>query len=160
MKKGWQWPVAICAFLGLTVVVDLTTLYVASTHPTLAAEPDYYEKALRWDEEQAQLAASDKLGWRVEVVEFVKRPGGFTEVSVQWLDRDGQPLTDAAPALETFHVTRPKNIVTADLEEKAPGLYIGQLTQATRPGLWQLNFRCQRGNDEAFNSMTQFLGKD
>ncbi|MEM7167149.1 MAG: FixH family protein [Planctomycetota bacterium] len=160
MKKGWQWPIAIGAFLSLTAIADITTLYVASTHPTLAAEPDYYAKALRWDQEQRQRQDGARLGWQFDVIEFGRNPGGFTEVGLKVADATGSAIHEANISLEAFHVTRPKLVSKVELTEAAPGFYVGRVLSGRRAGPWKLNFRCERGEDLTFHEETQILKVD
>jgi predicted cobalt transporter CbtA len=47
--SGIQWPVMIVGLLGLNIVVCAITITAATTNPAII-EPDYYEKAVNWDE--------------------------------------------------------------------------------------------------------------
>lgn len=157
MKKGWQWPVVICGFLGLTVIVDITTLYVAATHPTIAAESDYYEKALRWDADQQEREASEQLGWQLEVASFGVDAGGVTALGVHVKGADGGAIHEASLSVEAFHVTRPKDVSVVEFTEAAPGYYMARVPAARRFGPWKLNFRCQLGEAVFFADTTGHL---
>ncbi|MEM7754957.1 MAG: FixH family protein [Planctomycetota bacterium] len=47
--SGIQWPIFIISLLGMNVIVVAITIVSAVRNPA-HVEPDYYNKALNWDE--------------------------------------------------------------------------------------------------------------
>ena len=47
-----KWPFIIVGLLGLNMAICAITITAAVTRPAII-EPDYYEKALNWDESRA-----------------------------------------------------------------------------------------------------------
>lgn len=56
--RGLQWPIFIVALLGLNVLVCTITIVSAVRNPA-EIEPDYYDRALNWDETRAAATDSD-----------------------------------------------------------------------------------------------------
>ncbi len=84
----------IIGLLAASVGFMSYTLYRATSDPTFAIEPDYYKKAMNWDQTQRQQAASDALGWAATFA-VVKAPGAQTVTRIRLADRDGAPVSGA-----------------------------------------------------------------
>lgn len=52
--KALHWPAFIVGLLALNVIVVGITVFAAVTNPA-QVEPDYYERALNWDENRPDL---------------------------------------------------------------------------------------------------------
>ncbi len=70
MRQGFSWKdrwvLAPFALLSLSVAsVTVMITLARGDGQGAAAEPDYYRKAVQWDEIKAQRAANDALGWVV-----------------------------------------------------------------------------------------------
>lgn len=54
-SRGLQWPAMIIGLLGLNVGICAVTIISAARHPA-HIEPDYYERAVNWDQIRAEQA--------------------------------------------------------------------------------------------------------
>jgi nitrogen fixation protein FixH len=142
MKRGTSWPIAIGGILGLTIAANIWLIRVANGDPTFAIEPDYYRKALHWDDELAQRRHNDALGWTVTPTLSLERRSGMLDVALR--DRDGVPVTGASVEVVAVHNTRAADPVAARLAGDGRGHYRAAL-DTDRPGLWQLRFEIRRG---------------
>ena len=50
MKRGMGWPIGIVAILLAGVVGNLAVIVITKDDPSFSVEPDYYRKAVDWDE--------------------------------------------------------------------------------------------------------------
>jgi hypothetical protein len=109
---------------------------VAARDPHFATEPDYYQKAVRWDQTQAQAAVNQRLGYVVAVppvVRFDRR--GQATLDVKLSDRLGQPLTGAQLAGGAFANAYSGKVLDLVFEEPSPGLYRTEL-MVNHSGQW------------------------
>lgn len=138
--SGRLWPFIIVGLLAVSVVANVILLAYATNDPAFAVEPDYYKKAVDWDDTQAAKAASAALGWRV-VVE-----AGRDELKVHLFDKEGKPLSGANVQFEAFHNARANRVVKGTLEAEGPGLY-AMNHDFGRPGIWEYRLVAARNGD-------------
>lgn len=134
------WALVPVGILGAGLLGLGTLAFVAGSDPSFALESDYYQKAVRWDEQQAQLAENARLGWQLELR---VAPGGAKLVA-EIARRDGAPVSEAKVVAEAFANARAADVRTLRFSESAPGTYEAELGRA-RPGLWELRFTVERG---------------
>lgn len=132
----------VFALLGGSVATCVVLALTARGDPAFAVEPDYYAKAVAWDERQAEERASDGLGWRVDVA-VSPAAGAELELTLTLTDAGGQAIEGARVHLEAFAVARARHVRELDLVESG-GTYRG-VFDATTPGLWELRLRAVRG---------------
>lgn len=146
-RRGWNWPAMIVGLLGLQIVLCMIAVYLAVSDPTMAIEPDYYKKAVHWDDAAAERLQSDALGWTHELT---LDPGadvlGRRAVSLKLAGQDGRPLTGAIVELEAFSRARASHRLTLTLVEQAPGNYTG-LMPVRHDGLWEFVLTAARGRE-------------
>lgn len=144
-SRGWYWPVGLAVLLAGSAGANIALLIITSRDASFAVEPDYYAKALAWDETMAQEARNEALGWSLGLrVEPTAERGAMT-VRVRLADRAGAPIDGARIAVETFHNARASRVLTAALEPRGPD-YAAVMPLA-RPGLWEFRLRVTRGPD-------------
>lgn len=146
MKRGMQWPIAVAVVLALTVIGDVTVAVIASRDEAFAVEPDFYQKAVNFDDEMALRAASRTLGWRLEPSLQLGHPGTPGRVSIMLRDSAGAPVSGAHVALLAMHNARASHQLNATLTDLGGGAYEAPLS-AERPGEWELRFMVTRGGD-------------
>lgn len=146
MKRGMQWPIAVAAILAITVIGDVWVAVIASRDEAFAVEPDYYQKAVAFDDELALRAASARLGWQVAPVLQLGRPGQPGSVSITLRDSAGVPVTGARVDLLAMHNARASRQLASTLTERGDGAYSAPLA-AERPGEWELRFVVTRASD-------------
>jgi len=144
-SRGWYWPVGLAVLLVVSAGANIALVVVTSRDASFAVEPDYYAKALAWDETMAQQARNEALGWSIGLrVEPAGERGRMT-VAVGLSDGAGAPLPGARIAIEALHNARASRVLTAVLEPR--GLGYAAMMPLARPGLWEFRVRVTRGPD-------------
>jgi nitrogen fixation protein FixH len=139
MKKGLGWPLGVAVILGCTVAANVVLIVVATGDESFAIEKDYYEKAVRWDDEMAQQRRNASLGWWIEPhLELGRGPSGG-RLLVRVRDAHGRPVASARVGVTAFHNARAKDQLIATLREDSAGTYSALVT-AERQGVWELRF--------------------
>jgi FixH len=145
-RKGaiWAWVPALLLgsmLLGLGVLA-----FIAIDDPHFALEPNYYEKAVRWDRGQSEARDSAALGLRLTLPPaLTQADDGSVEVELRVADREHAGLTAATVELEAFPNAYASRIERLTLKEGEPGVYRGRLTGRTL-GLWELRFTIIKEN--------------
>lgn len=145
MKRGWIWPVIIVGLLVAGVGGNIALMLVAHSNASFAVEPDYYQKALDWDQHRAQAATNRNLGWRIEL--SVDRDGaapGHALLVAHLLDSEGTPLEGARIGVKTLHLARAADVQELALTEGPAGEYSAPM-RLHRPGLWEFRLVVERG---------------
>lgn len=128
------WAVAV------TAVVD---------DPSHAVVDNYGGRAHTWDEQQRIRAASDALGWTVEL-----NLAMADSVRVRIVDRAGIEVRGAGVQGTVFHRAAASRRMGVQFEEREPGVYY-----VDRPdlcaGLWHLEIKVIRGQDVYLGSYDQ-----
>lgn len=139
MKPEWRWPLFIVALLTIPIAANGYLWYRSASDPTFAVEPDYYKKALAWDQHRADEARSAALGWHVTVAEG-------PELRLHIADKDGLPVDGAEVTVEALHIARAGLVTRAHLGPAPEHAYASSLRLAP-PGLWELRVHVTRGQD-------------
>jgi nitrogen fixation protein FixH len=93
MKKSYKWPVIIIGLLVAHTLLMLTAVTIATSDRSFAVVPNYYQKAVDWDQTKAAQQASDKLGWKATLtISDAVTPKGEREVTLTIVDADGKPV--------------------------------------------------------------------
>lgn len=154
--RSWLvWTGAVVGLLGLCIAAQVTLLVFAISEPSAAAEPDYYRKAVHWDEHRAQLAQNEALGWRLTVAPGELLPDQRRELRVALVDRAGHPLTGAQVRVHGFHKARRAQVLRATFSAAPRGGYVAALP-LRRTGLYELRFEVTRGGER----FTQVVERD
>lgn len=159
-RSGRLWPIGIVAVLSIQAAWIATVIGVATGDPTHAVEPNYYEKAVRWDAAAREHQSWDRLGWSAEIstrtvvhepgsVQAARLGGGDAKRLVVTLrDRGGVPIENARIEAECFHQARSGERNRWTLEAIEPGVYAGPAA-LTRSGLWEARLLITRDRDVA-----------
>ena len=145
MKPGTMWPLIIASALGLHVVGSLVMVYFATSNESYAVEPDYYRKALAWDDKRAQDRANTELGWQLDYTVVPAAAGQDPTLRVELTTDDGEPVTGTTVTVEAFANARRDDILTATLNPVESG-YVTTMPMR-RDGLWEFRFTVTRGDD-------------
>jgi len=141
----WVWvPVLLLASSALGVG---SMAYVAVRDPNFATEPNYYQKAIHWDQTQAQAAQNQRLSYKLTLpaaVAFDTQGLAILELKVQ--DSFGRPLSGARLAAEAFANAYSAEISQLAFSEREPGVYVATLRVRHR-GVWE--FRVAGDSDGA-----------
>ncbi len=146
MKPLRLWPGMVFGLIGLNVSVVAVTLYLAHSDASFAVEPDYYQKALAWDESTRIAAQSADLGWKAVLEVSPSGPAREPWVSLRLTDRQGVPVADARVEVTAFASARASERRKITLREVAPGLYSAALAGA-QAGAWEFAISADKGAD-------------
>lgn len=146
--KGWiasgkVWPMLVCAFIALDVVIVGVTIIAAHSDPSFAVEPDYYSKALHWDDAREEQERSNLTGWSADLAVAVDRL-----VEVRLTSSKGAPVEGAVVSAECFARLRAKDRSALTFTEVSPGVYRAALG-AGQSGRWIFRVRAMR-EEECF----------
>jgi FixH len=109
---------------------------IAVRDPHFATEPDYYQKAIRWDQTQAQAATNQRLGYVVKAATALRFDAqGHATLELTLSDRLGQPVIGARLAGNAFANAYSGALVGMVFEEPSAGHYLAQFT-VRHPGQW------------------------
>ncbi|HMR08894.1 MAG TPA: FixH family protein [Polyangiaceae bacterium] len=136
-EKAGLWPYLPVLLLGSMVAGLLLMIRIATDDPHFAVETEYYQKALDWDQTQAQAEKNRALGWKVELV--TKAVGSRTELRARVLDKAGQPVPTGKVSVEAFANVAAGARTKLSLQRSAGGDYRGQITPK-HFGLWEFRF--------------------
>jgi len=155
-RRGWGWPLLIGGLLVGGAGANVGLMLVANSDPGFAVEPDYYQKALHWDETMAQEARNASLGWSVAVsFDRSSRPGQVM-IAARVSDGGGRPVEGARVDIEAFHSARANRVLAATLAAGPGGRYAAALP-LDRPGLWELRLRVAQGEQTFTQTIIQDL---
>jgi len=148
-KRGKHWPFVIVGMLLFHATLILGTIAVVSARHDLYVEPDYYAKAIDWDNQREMREMADKMGWTVDIAlsptEQTQTPRSML---VSIMDRNNQPIDGALVELEAVHPAHANNRINLVLIGEGQGHY--QKTIAiNEPGFWKLNLSIRHQGIEA-----------
>ncbi len=141
-------PAVVLGFLGAHMLFVFTAITLAVGDPSFAVVPDYYQKAVDWDEQKAERAASEALGWTVEVIPSRDVSiRGERDVEVVVHDAEGGPVMGAAVSVTVYHHARASHVVEADLSPAdEPGHYAATLDMRSE-GVWDITLTVTHDDD-------------
>ena len=147
MKPEIRWPLFIVGLLAFQVGLGAFFFWKATSDPSFAVEENYYQKAVNWEDKQAQDRKNTDLGWTLEdSVGTINDSRTTRTLTAELYRADDSPITGATISVETFHNVRAAEILRDELEETAPGQYEVQLPML-RPGLWEIRFTAELGSE-------------
>jgi nitrogen fixation protein FixH len=144
-RRGLRWPIAVAAILAATVGANIYVAVLANDDPSFAIEPNYYQRAIHWDDEMAQARRNDALGWHLAPT-LAPIAGGRALLVVRLTDAGGATIQDAAIRVAAFHNARAGDVRDADLHPRGDGSYAAAIAMQ-RAGQWELHFQATRGSD-------------
>lgn len=151
-----RWALVPVALLLASTLGVGSMAYIAVRDPNFATEPDYYNKALHWDQTQAQAAENQRLGYSVELEpRVVVDAAGHATLQLRLADGMRAPVHGAIVRAEAFANAFSNETVTLEFRELAPGVYAAPLT-ARHLGLWEFRVTASAGSDH----VTQTLRRD
>lgn len=158
LKRGKYWPWIIVGMLVIHASIILGTIAFVSARHDLYVEPNYYAKAIDWDNQRAIKEAADKMGWSVQLHideqasidqsnadALLER---FLEIALK--DANNDPITRALVEIEAYHpahaTDRINKVLLADPETE--GHYQTRVPIIT-PGFWKINIFIRHQGVEA-----------
>lgn len=140
-RAGRWWPWALAAAFVFQVSIVITTAFIASGPGSTAVEPDYYSRAMAWDEQAAALRRAEELGWAVALAP----PDAQGRLTLTLADARGRPLLGAEVSAVVFpHADAANRATLALLPDELTGRYTGRAAMDC-PGLWEVRLTIRRG---------------
>lgn len=144
MKKGLQWPIGVAVVLVVTVAANIYVAFLANDDPSVSVESDYYQKAVRFDADQALQRRSERLGWRLVLATTTAAPGQEL-LTASLGDSTGAPVRGAVVRFTARAVARGNDPVSGTAREDGDH-YVATLPMVRR-GLWDIGVEIVRGSD-------------
>ncbi|MBL8878958.1 MAG: FixH family protein [Phycisphaerales bacterium] len=159
-RAARRWIAFVAALFLLQVGAVVTMICIATNDRSFALEPDYYQKAVRWDDISRQQRQSAKLGWTLQLDVGALAENGARPIVLTVKDRDGELIEGASAAAEWFHHARARDRHTSLFTPQPDGTLAASITFA-RSGLYEFRFTVSRG-EETFVTTVQrdIAGKD
>jgi len=147
-RPGWYWPWAIAGVITLQASVIIATVIVAVGPQSRAVEPDYYQRALNWDEQAAEQRTPDRLGWAV-TLDVGDQQGPFPKRTLEATLSDAAgPIEDASVSAVLFPTADAGSRAELPLESVGDGRYRAEATMP-HTGRWEIRLTIVRGDDRA-----------
>ncbi len=145
-RRARFWPMLVV----LMLLSHVTLMMVAVRYATGGSQgehaivPDYYDKALAWDQTRATQSASDALRWRATLSTTQGASASQRTLSLTLLDADGQPVDTTDAVVHYYHLSQGQDVRRLQLLAVAPGRYEGTMS-IHHPGFHQFELTCTRG---------------
>ena len=151
------WPGLVVTLLGGHALFCLFVVVLATSDPSVAVEPDYYQKAVDWEETQKLRLASRRLGWSTDLTvgndtDFQ----GNRELAVRIRDKEGVAVEGLMVELMCYHRARANDRRTMLLSENEPGQYVGKLP-IRREGFYEFRLVANRDDLNFLWENAQFI---
>ena len=142
-RKRSPWPFAIAGLLAAHVGAMVLAVQIAGRSGGHALLPEYRDRALDWDAARAAAAASEALGWTLDVAPAALGDGaGLRRVTLTLRDSAGDPVVGADVQVRCYHlaVGERSDVAAAADDSGEPGRY-SALVPLERPGDYSLETR-------------------
>ena len=157
--RRFTMPAVVLGLLGGHMVFIMLAITLATGDRSFAVVPDYYNKAVAYDQHKAELAQSEALGWQVQMQPAATvDAAGERELVVMLRDRDNAWVTGASVRVSCFHYARAGDPMSFELTEVLPGQYTGK-ARLGREGFWQFDLVAERGDARFVSQTKQFVRK-
>ena len=155
-RRFVRWPWIIVALLGAHASLMMVAVSLAKNDRSFVVIPDYYNRSLQWDQDQANRRASQQLGWQIKIepAETID-PVGQRAVAFTLVDRDRKPIQGASIQLDYFHGAHAgeRNHVLLT-ESNIAGRYEAKLPMRYS-GFWQFELSADAQQHHFVQSTTQ-----
>ena len=143
-SNGRLWALFPVALLGSSLIGLGTMASIATRDLSFALERDYYQRAVRFDEEQAQQSENQRLAY--ELTLDVGGSGDEAVIVATLTTKQGAPLPNATLRADAFANARAGDVRELAFRRVADGSYRSELAHAT-PGLWEFRCAVTNGNE-------------
>ena len=145
MLKKLVWPGLPIIILGGGVILNILMVSLAVRDGGYQYEPNYYQKAIKWDETIAQEKRNAALGWKLTFVNVpVVSSSNAQPFCISLKDKKGAVLDQTSVKAVAFHNAHSMQRKTLLFQRK------GALHCVTYPfkrgGLWEFRFTAKRIN--------------
>jgi len=145
-SSGRQWLGMIFCLIAMNMCIVAITIYFATSDRSAGIEPDYYARALNYDQVILQRAANHRLGWTSTATLTALPDKKCAVLQVQLLDSEGKAVPAALMRAVAFSHLRSGERSSVQLQESETGY------TATVPvpagGQWRVRIAVTRGSDK------------
>ncbi|QQE10059.1 FixH family protein [Planctomycetota bacterium] len=135
-RAKWLWAGIIVALLGGHMTIMIFAAYLALSDRSHAVMPNYYEKAVKWDQTKAERKASKELGWKVTYNFTDPDITGQRNMTVSVIDKDSNPIDNIIGDVQFFSHKQAGRQFAAAFQSNQP-----VSVQLRESGLWTFNLR-------------------
>ncbi|MBX3355854.1 MAG: FixH family protein [Phycisphaeraceae bacterium] len=143
LVNRWMF-VPVILLLGNALFAFTAVRLALSDHGT-AAEPDYYRRALNWDESHAARTAGERLRWTVSPSLVASATGEIT-LDLSIADKWGIPISEAMVRVELIPVRAADLAIRRACVESEEGRYTTAFPVRVG-GQWEIRVEIERGED-------------
>jgi hypothetical protein len=137
-KAKRVWVGVIVTLLGLQVVSGIVTIYLATSDPTSAIIPNYYQSGLNWDTKHRNLSQFVNLGWHLIVeVQPTDEESPQRLIKIRLFSKESAVSKQRISA-SVFHHARGREIFKLQFDEANQGEYV-TISKLTQAGLWDFD---------------------
>ncbi len=160
-RSRGPWPFIVVGLLLGHVTLMFFAVRAAVTDGSLVIEPDYYQKAVAWDDHRASQRASAALGWELSIefpsssssttnpaariapalMEGFVQPAG-REMLITLRDESGAAVVLPRLSVQAHHRAHPKDVQHLEALAISPGVFVARL-EVELEGFWILRFTAE-----------------
>jgi nitrogen fixation protein FixH len=156
-RRHLKWPLIVVGLLTGHVSVMIVAVVIATHDKSFAVLPDYYQKAVHWDQGQAELRASERLGWQCAFTPSPEvDPLGRRSVTFTLVDSAGRGIPGVDIRVTYFHHARPAELFNATLRTDDAGRATQPITMRNQ-GFWQVNVTATKAGQKFVQTTTPFV---
>mgnify|MGYP001555754167 CR=1 FL=1 len=135
-RAAIRWGSLVVGMLTLQVILGVVAITLATSDQSAAVIPDYYNKALAWDEQRAQREASQSLNWQLEFVETnYGKVGSGLQINIR--NEQNQPVQIQSGSVQLYRHARAADVVVAPIAKADDGI-IEVASCFPHLGVWQV----------------------
>lgn len=138
-----RWALFPVGLLGILVTVQVVLFRLSSGDSSFAIEPEYYQKAVNWDERMRERQASERLGWHADAT--ITR-GDNASLRVTLRDASGKPVDNATLSVDAFPNARAGEVQHLALQHTTAGVYESAL-RLIHAGEWEVRLVARTPSD-------------
>jgi nitrogen fixation protein FixH len=121
----WGWIVVAMLLVHASAMVFAAV--IATRDPNFAVLPDYYRRAVAWDETKEKLQHSADLGWSLNIQATDPDAAGTRTLRIDVHDRNGKPIEAQSISLNLYHDAHIRQAQALNLPSRAPGVFSAAL---------------------------------
>ena len=151
-----RWPRIIVGLLVGHTALMITFVVIATRDTSFSVDPDYYGKAIHWDESQARERASAALGWHADLrSEETADANGLRTVTLELTDAAGLPIAGAAVEASYFHHAhgREPHTVSLQADPSDPRQFVARVPMP-HAGTWEFHLTARAGERSFVKTLT------
>lgn len=143
-----RWPWIIVGLLAAHTTLMIVFVVIATRDKSFSVDPDYYGKAVHWDDLQAQQRASDALGWHA-----ILRPeestdtNGARTIVLELTDSAGSAIPATAVEATYFHHAHGDQVrKVAFAPSASDARQFAVRAPMSHPGMWEFHVTARAGD--------------